>query len=98
MGNQLRVASVVHQMLRLPYWRNVVSMAVSRPTPANEKSANKSLWARLFAQTAVVEDGVAEANGAATADSTRVGNRSDSLRVEDVPMPHLFLLDMKIGR
>jgi hypothetical protein len=74
-------------------------VAVKDLTPANHESAHRPFWARLLAQSPAVEEGVTKTNGAVTADSVHLGNRSDlSMIAEDIPMHHLFLLDMKIGR
>ncbi len=99
MRNQLRITFVVHQMLSLPHRLKVVGVVVKDSMPVNHESAHRPFWARLLAQTMTVEEGVTKANGTVTADSMHLGNSSDLLMIaEDVPMHHLFLLDMKIGR
>jgi hypothetical protein len=99
MRNPLRISFVVHQMLGSLHWLKGAGVAVKDSTPANHESAHTPLGARLLAQTPAVEEGITKANGAVTADSMHLGNCSGlSMIAEDVPMHHLFLLDMKIGR
>jgi hypothetical protein len=99
MRNQLVVSLVKQLVLDLPHHLQVVEVALNELMPSNYQSARRSFWAHFLGQTATVEDGATTANGVKTADSTHLGNRSEpSMGVDDVPMPHLFLLDMKIGR
>jgi hypothetical protein len=82
MNNRPRMSFVVGQMLGLSY-----------------EPIHVPFLAWLRTHSAGEKDGVAEANSTGTADSRHLGNRSDpSMGVEAVPMPHLFLLDMMIGR
>ena len=99
MRNQLGISLVTRLMLALPRRLKVVGVALKESTPANYESAHRPFLARLPAQTAAAEDRVTNANGAVTEDSMYLGSRSNlPITVEDVPMHHLFLLDMKIGR
>jgi hypothetical protein len=98
MSNQLQVSPLVQQLLGLPHRLKMVAMAVKVATLANSASAHRPLRAP-HPQRVAEQEVTGTATGAGTAGSRHLSHNSDwSTSEEDVPMQHLFLFDMKIGR
>ena len=96
---QLGVSLVTRLALTLQRQLKVIRMTLKESPPLDRESVSRLPTTRLFDPNVNITQRVPKVNGVVTRDSMCPGDAPGLSPVpEDVPMQHLFLLDMKIGR